>query len=158
LLHEGSRVEALTRSGYTLQGINLPGVGDTYVDPRMASALNDWMASAADQGVDLRFTSAFRINGVAVVGAVYTPVGDTSLHNAGLAVDIRYDRLTDIPGGLTADQQREIIRSTAISSGLSWGGSFGDRVHFFIDPYGQAGSNRLSLIQTQQQAYRFLNK
>lgn len=154
----GSRQEALTRSGYTLEGVNLPGVGDTDLDPRMASSVNAWMALSADQGVDLHFNSAFRVSGEPVVGAVFTPAGDTSFYNAGLAVDIRYDRLADIPGGLTGDQQRSIIRSTAASAGLTWGGSFGDRVHFFIDPYGAAGPNRSSLIQTQQDAYRILKK
>lgn len=146
----------MTRSGYTLESVNLPGVGNAYLDPRMATAVQGWMSLAADQGKDIRFNSAFRISGEPVSGAVFTPAGDTSLHNAGLAVDIRYDRLSDISGGLAGNQQRSILRSSAAAAGLSWGGTFGDRVHFYIDPYGRPGPNRSSLIQTQQEAYRLL--
>jgi hypothetical protein len=159
LLHLGSRVEALTRSGYTLLRISLPGYGDAYVDPRMATALQGWVDLAAMQGVNITFNSAFRGSGQPVSGAVYTPAGDNSLHNAGLAVDVRYGRLQDIPGGLTATDQQRILRDTASQAGLSWGGNFSqpDTVHFYIDPYGRPGSGRTSLIQTQQDAFNFLN-
>ncbi|VTU46443.1 Filamentous hemagglutinin (plasmid) [Variovorax sp. SRS16] len=158
LLHLGNSVEALTRSGYTLVPISLPGYGDAYVDPRMATALEDWMGLAADQGVTITFNSSFRVSGQPVSGAVYTPAGDSSLHNAGLAVDVRYGKLEDISGGLTADQQRAILRDTAAQAGLSWGGNFSkpDDVHFYIDPYGVAGIGRIGLIQTQQSAFNFL--
>ena len=158
LLHSGARVAALTRSGYTLEDIPLPGLGDSYADPRMASALKKWIELSSAEGVNIKFNSAFRLSGHVVNGAVYTPAGDSSLHNAGLAVDIRYDKLVDIPGGLTADQQRQILRRTASLSGLAWGGNFSkpDNVHFFIDPYGKPGPGRSSLIQTQQDAHGFL--
>ncbi|RYH62905.1 MAG: hypothetical protein EON54_08890, partial [Alcaligenaceae bacterium] len=159
LLHLGSRVEALTRSGYTLLRISLPGYGDAYVDPRMATSLQGWIDLAAAQGVNINFNSAFRGSGQPVSGAVYTPAGDNSLHNAGLAVDVRYGRLQDIPGGLTAADQQRILRDTASQAGLSWGGNFAqpDTVHFYIDPYGRPGAGRTSLIQTQQDAFNFLN-
>ncbi|WP_309903626.1 DUF637 domain-containing protein [Variovorax soli] len=159
LLHLGSHVAAMTRSGYTLERIALPGYGDAYVDPRLATALQDWIDQAAAAGVSIHFNSAFRISGQPVAGAVYPPAGGSSLHNAGLAVDIRYDRLQDIPGGLTGDQQRAILRSTAASAGLSWGGNFAnpDNVHFFIDPYGSPNPGRGSLINIQQDAYQYLN-
>ena len=158
LLHSGARVAALTRSGYTLEDIPLPGLGDSYADPRMASALKKWIELSSAEGVNIKFNSAFRLSGHVVNGAVYTPAGDSSLHNAGLAVNIRYDKLVDIPGGLTADQQRQILRRTASLSGLAWGGNFSkpDNVHFFIDPYGKPGPGRSSLIQTQQDAHGFL--
>jgi hypothetical protein len=156
LLHEGNSITALTRSGYTLTPVDLPGVGATYLDPRMASAVTQWIQLASDEGVDIYFNSALRVTGVPVSGAVFAPAGDASLHNAGLAVDIRYDQLQDIPDGLTGDQQRQILRETATAAGLSWGGSFGDTVHFFIDPYFAPGPNRMSLINTAQQALRFL--
>jgi hypothetical protein len=122
LLNEGGRVAALTRSGYTLLPVNLPGVGETYLDPRMASAVGDWIDLAKGKGVDIHFNSAFRTVGAPVDGAVFTPVGDTSLHNAGLAVDVRYDKLANIEGGLSGDEQRKVLRETATSAGLRWGG------------------------------------
>lgn len=84
-----------------MEGVNLPGVGDTYLDPRMATAVKEWIDPAADQGVDIHFNSAFRVSGVPVEGAVFTLAGDTSLQNAELAVNIRYGKLTDIIDGLT---------------------------------------------------------
>ncbi len=159
LLHLGSRIAALTRSGYTLERISLPGYGDAYVDPRMANALRTWIDMAAAEGVQIHFTSAFRISGQPVTGAVYPPAGNNSLHNAGLAVDIRYERLQDIPGGYTKAEQQQILKDAATKAGLLWGGSFTkpDVVHFFVDPYGAPGPGRTSLIETQQDAYNLIN-
>ena len=77
------------------------------------------------------------------------------MHSCGFAIDINYSSLSDIPDGLTGDQQRQIIRDAATAAGLSWGGDFRrpDLPHFFNDP----GGNRRQLINNAQTRYNELN-
>ena len=67
-----------------------------------------------------------------------------------VSVDVNYSSLRDVPGGLTGNQQRQIIRSTASQAGLSWGGNFStpDRPHFYFDP-----GNRGQRIIVAQRSY-----
>jgi hypothetical protein len=97
--------------------------------------------------VTIKFNSAFRAqdkqNSLRGDPTAITPARQ-SLHSAGFAVDVNYSSLRNIPGGLTGDQQRTILKDTAADAGLSWGGNFRtpDPPHFFRDP----GGDRSKLI------------
>jgi len=127
--------------------VTLPGLGNSFLDSGMADRVDTWTQSAAGRGVDLSFNSAYRPqaaqNALHTNPAAITPA-TLSLHSAGFAVDVNYSSLRNIPGGLTGDQQRVIIRDTATQAGLSWGGLFRpmDPPHFYSDP----GGDRQQLI------------
>jgi len=60
-----------------------------------------------------------------------------SLHSAGLAVDIGdFDDFSD--------DKKLAVRKAAEQAGLSWGGTFGDTIHFYLDPI--PGQDRTKLI------------
>ena len=134
---------------------NLRGTGATYLDSDMAPRVDRWVEMARAQGVDLTFNEAFRTNADQIAmqsnpNAITPAQAGSSLHEAGFAVDVNYSSLRDVPGGLTGNQQRQIIRSTASQAGLSWGGNFStpDRPHFYFDP-----GNRGQRIIVAQRSY-----
>lgn len=132
-----------------MQRVTLPGLGASYLDSGMAARVDEWVDAASGQGVVLRFNSAYR-DAARQAGLRGDPNAITpaqlSLHSAGFAVDVNYSSLRGIPGGLTGNQQRAVIRSTATDAGLSWGGSFArpDPPHFYFDP--APGGDRQALI------------
>lgn len=142
-----------------MQRVSLPGLGASYLDSGMAARVDEWMESASGQGVALRFNSAYR-DAVRQAGLRGDPNAITparlSLHSAGLAVDVNYSSLRDIPSGLTGNQQRDVIRNTAADAGLSWGGSFrpSDPPHFYFDPL--PGGDRQTLIDEAASQVRAL--
>lgn len=140
--------------------VNLRGLGSTFLDDTFSPRVDSWAAAASTRGVELNFNSAFRSTeaqaGLATDPNAVTPApAGGSLHEAGFAVDVNYTSLRDIPGGLSGDQQRNIIRETATQAGISWGGAFRtpDPPHFFVEPSGDRGA----LIRAAQQRYTQLN-
>jgi hypothetical protein len=137
-----------------LQGLRLRGIGDTYLDDQFSPRVEEWIELARAQGVDLTFNEAFRTSAYQAALAnnpnAITPANaGTSLHEAGFAVDVNYSSLSNIPGGLTGNQQRQIIRDTASQAGISWGGNFTnpDPPHFYVDP----GNRTQRIIDAQRQ-------
>jgi len=121
----------------------LPGVGGaafhTYLDSAFATVVAGWIALSSQMGVDIEFESAFRTQAEQDDIRTKNPkAAVVSLHSAGWAVDIKWNKLN------IYKQMMVIICS--IECGLSWGGSaFGDYydpAHFFVEPEG----NRKSLV------------
>ena len=121
--------------------VNLPGLGKTFLDAEMAIKVKAWIQAAQAKGVDLHFNSAYRDqarqSSLRHDPRAITPA-ERSLHSAGLAVDVQYSSLRHRRGGMTADQQRTVIRETAAQAGLKWGGDFKkkDPPHFYLEPAG----------------------
>jgi hypothetical protein len=120
---------------------NLPGWGQTYLDSEFAPKVDAFIQNARDSGVELRFTSGYRTperqkelrdaylaNGSNGTGIVAAPA-EKSRHSTGLAVDVNYSDYGNAPA------TQKIIRDAAQKAGLSWGGAYGDPVHFeYIPP------------------------
>lgn len=111
--------------------MNLPGLGDTYLDKSMAPRVETFISEASAHGVNLHFNSAYRTpeHQAALRNDpnAITPA-DNSLHSAGFAVDVNYSSLPT--------NQQTVIRNAAAAAGLNWGGNFhsSDPPHFYIDP------------------------
>ena len=137
-----------------LKKVTLNGLGDTYLDKDIAADVVSFEKEAKDKGITLVFNSAYRTpekqESLKDDASAITPA-DKSLHSAGLAVDVNYSSLKDIPGGLTGDQQRTKIREAATKAGLNWGGNFKDTdpPHFYKDP----GTSRDTLIKNATDSY-----
>ncbi|TDV30472.1 RHS repeat-associated core domain-containing protein [Stenotrophomonas sp. CC22-02] len=142
-----------------MQRVTLSGLGSSYLDSGMAARVDEWVDSASGQGVELRFNSAYR-DAARQAGLRGDPNAITparlSLHSAGFAVDVNYSSLRNVPGGLSGDEQRSVIRSTAADAGLSWGGAFrpSDPPHFYFDP--TPGGDRQPLIDEAARQVRAL--
>jgi hypothetical protein len=78
-----------------------------------------------------------------------------SLHPTGNAVDVSYSSLSKVVAGLTPDQQRTLIRETARSAGLVWGGTFQtpDPPHFQSDPWGTSAAGLAQRREAASSAY-----
>ena len=133
---------------------DLPGLGRTYLDSEFAPKVDAFIENARRQGVNLVFESGYRTpdrNQALVTnpGKDDYPAVPQSLHRAGLAVDVRYKG--------QGDQIQRIIRESADSAGLSWGGKFvpPDVVHFYFDP--SPGADRTSLIDNFDEQVRGLS-
>ncbi|MEG2568220.1 MAG: RHS repeat-associated core domain-containing protein, partial [Acinetobacter sp.] len=124
-------VQSIDPLGLTLIAVNLPGLGDTYLDDSFYTNVQSFITNASDNGVELHFNSAYRSpqhqadlhNDPNAI----TPA-DHSLHSCGFAVDVNYSVLSN--------SQQEIIRKAATDAGLDWGGEFrrSDPPHFYIEP------------------------
>ena len=130
-----------TGDGRTAVAVNLPGLPDTtYLDSEFAPKVNDFVKYAKDAGFPLNFASAYR-GQEKQTEMVQNKEGkmpaDKSLHSAGLAVDV--DGFDALP-----EPSKLAVRKAADQAGLSWGGTFGDDRHFFIDPI--PGKDRTELI------------
>ena len=153
----GNPVSFVDPMGLDLVRVNLPGIGPTYLDNGFSLAVNEFIADAASRGVNITVNSAYRTpsqqSALQNDPNAITPA-DTSLHSCGFAVDVNYSSLGDIPGGLSGNDQRKIIRDTAAAAGLSWGGNFRktDPPHFYVDP-----GSRTEWIQHATTTYRQLN-
>lgn len=129
-------------TGRTMVRVDLPGLGPTFLDAEMARRVQAFIATAHRHGVDLHFNSAYRSqahqDGLRGQPEAIVPA-DRSLHSAGLAVDVQYTSLRDTPNGLTARQQRAVVRAAAAKAGLKWGGRFhrADPPHFYMEPAGK---------------------
>lgn len=127
-------------AGGKMVEVNLPGLGKTFLDAEMATKVKAWIRAAHAKGVDLHFNSAYRDqakqSSLRHDPKAITPT-ERSLHSAGLAVDVQYSSLRNRPG-MTARQQRTVIRETAAQAGLKWGGDFKkkDPPHFCMEPAG----------------------
>ncbi len=123
-------LSALT--GSRLVVVRLPGLGNAFLAERTARKVDTWMRLGKAQGVTPRFNSAYR---TAAKNAAVGGKAD-SLHRAALATDVQFDSLQDIPDGLSGQEQRDILESTAKAAGLKWGGDWSnpDRHHFYDDP------------------------
>ena len=144
-----------------LQQARLRGIGNTYLDDKFAPRVNNWIDLSHAKGVDLTFTEAFRTTeyqaAMALNPNAITPAtAGSSLHEAGFAVDVNFSSLRDIPGGLTGNQQRQIIRDTAAEAGIRWGGNFrrADPPHFYVDPGGRVEK----IIDAQRRYCQFSGK
>jgi D-alanyl-D-alanine dipeptidase len=137
----------------------LPGIGTTYLDSHFLPMVQRFISEARTRGVNLTFNEAFRPSGYQAIlrgdpAAITPAAAGSSLHEAGFAVDVNFDSLRNIPGGMTGDQQRQAILAAATAAQLSWGGQFvhpgPDRPHFYYDP----GGDRQALVRQAQADYR----
>ena len=123
--------------GLELMPISLPGIGNTYLDNSVVPSVQNFINYAKKNGVNPNFNSAYRTplkqQSLLKDPKAITPASN-SLHSCGYAFDVDYNSLRDISNGLTADQQRKILRDAANKAGLSWGGAFGDGPHFYTEP------------------------
>ena len=136
--------------GLELVSVRLPGLGHTYIDSSMVEPISNFVAAAAQSGVDISFSSAFRstktqmaLNGFNST----TPARPgTSLHEAGYAIDIHWRQ---IPA-----EDRQSVVDAATEAGLSWGGHFRrrDPVHFYMNPH----RGRSRSIREAQRRYQCL--
>jgi hypothetical protein len=122
------------------------------LDPRMVESVQQFVRYAADDGVEIQFSSAMRTPAGQdrLTGTVVPPAKD-SLHLAGLAVDIKYDTVK-VPSGMTRTDAQGILRASAKLAGLEWGGPFTpkpDRPHFYLEISRQAGSALIYSAQEQ---------
>jgi RHS repeat-associated protein len=154
---DGDPVNRIDPSGLESQlvmiiPVSLPGIGRTYLDINMAATVDRFSFFAAEKGVELQFNSAYRSPAAqrALQGdpSAITPAS-TSLHSTGNAVDVQFNSLRDIPGGLTGDEQRAAILEAAETAGLKWGGEFSnpDPPHFYLDPFSDLSQRREAIEQ-----------
>ena len=136
--------------GLELVRINLPGLGRTYIDSSMVEPVSNFVSNAAESGVNIRFSSAFRSTetqrALTPANSTTPATPGTSLHEAGYAVDIHWRQ---IPAS-----ERQAVVDAAAEAGLSWGGDFKrkDPVHFYRSPPGR----RSRAIRDAQKRYRCL--
>jgi LAS superfamily LD-carboxypeptidase LdcB len=118
--------------------VDLPGRPGSYLDSEFAPEVDAFVRYAREAGHELSFSSAYRPqegqDDLITSGKGRMPAKH-SLHSAGLAVDIG-----DFDG--FAESKKLAIRKAAERAGLSWGGTFGDTIHFYLDP----GHDRRELI------------
>jgi hypothetical protein len=124
----------------TAVAIDLPGQPGTYLDSEFAPKINAFVQYAREAGHDIQLSSGYRTQAeqdeLRRSGKGKMPA-EKSLHSAGLAVDVNnFDNLSA--------SEKLAIREAAERAGLSWGGTFGDDRHFFIDPI--PGQDRTQLI------------
>lgn len=128
--------------------VALPGLGTTLLDRDFAQRVQAWRELNSNSGISLTFSEGFRTterqgdmekNPKAIIPAK----AGTSLHEAGRAVDVRGTSKLDIQGLLS------IVVENARSVGISWGGSFADAPHFYLEVPG-GRNNRGTYIQRAQ--------
>jgi hypothetical protein len=121
-------------------------------DGLIANKVTDFFNSMRDQGIPAELRSGLRTeagqravqgnkNGGAQAGR--------SLHQAGLAFDINWEKLTP--------SQQVAARSTAAGLGLKWGGAFRnnyDAEHFYVDPFPNIDARQAYIRNLQQTAPR----
>lgn len=111
--------------------VELPGVGQTYLDESIVPRVQRFIERAAEEGVALHFNSAYRTpqHQAALRNDpnAITPATN-SLHSAGFAVDVNFSTLPP--------EHREIVLRAAQDAGLQWGGDFRrpDPPHFYVEP------------------------
>jgi RHS repeat-associated protein len=134
--------------GLLLCPVTLPGIGHTYLDDSFIPLVQAWIDLSQHAGIDLNFTEAFRTSAyqAALAGnpnATTPAAPGNSLHEAGYAVDISWNRLTAV--------QQDQVLDFADTAGLDWGGDFKrpDPVHFYHDP-----GNRKDKIRDAQARYK----
>jgi len=126
--------------GRTAGRVDLPGRPGSYLDSEFAPKVDAFIRYAREAGHDITFSSADRTQArqdeIRGRGEGKMPAKQ-SLHSAGLAVDV--NDFDGLPEPTKLD-----IRKAADRAGLSWGGTFGDDRHFFVDPI--PGQDRTQLI------------
>jgi hypothetical protein len=134
---ESPQQAAPSTGGRTAMAVDLPGLPETtYLDGEFAPKIDAFIKYAREAGHELRFTSAYRTpekQQYMIDHHIGITPAPNSLHKAGLAVDVDFPK-----------ESQSIIRHAAERAGLSWGGAFGDPVHFYFDPI--PGQDRTDLI------------
>ncbi len=143
---DNNPINAYDPSGLELVRVDLPGLPGTYLDSSFLPLIQNFIAYAAENGVDLHFNSAYRTpehqaelqNDPNAI----TPA-DHSLHSAGYAIDINFSVLPE--------SQQQVILDAADQAGINWGGDFNrpDPPHFYLEPTG----GRDEAIQNATQDY-----
>jgi RHS repeat-associated protein len=118
--------------------VTLPGTEGkslfTWLDARFAVSVNNFINFCANVGIDIEITSAYR---TMAQQAKINPDVKYSLHSAGWAIDINWNKLDDM--------QTIIVGLAAAIYNLEWGGYWPDpdNVHF----YGTPSQDRVALIE-----------
>ena len=120
-----------------------------YLHPTIVEKVTGFMDELFRSRVPVKITEAFRTKDMQglVEGNEYGGVAPgSSLHEAGYAIDINWNHLTD--------PQRALTLELARKHGLSWGGNFRkpDPVHFYVDPFGSL-ADRAAAIRAAPQEY-----
>jgi hypothetical protein len=126
--------------GRTAVRVDLPGRPGSYLDSEFAPKVDAFIRYAREAGHDITFSSADRTpenqDDPRTSGKGRMPAKQ-SLHSAGLAVDIGdFDNFSKA--------KKLAVRKAAERAGPSWGGTFGDTIHFYFDPI--PGQDRTDLI------------
>jgi hypothetical protein len=136
--------------GRTAVRVDLPGRPGGYLDSEFAPKVDAFVRYAREAGHDISFSSADRTqenqDDLRTSGKGRMPAKQ-SLHSAGLAVDIG-----DFDG--FSDAKKLAVRKATERAGLSWGGTFGDTIHFYFDPI--PGQDRTELINNFGEQVRHL--
>jgi hypothetical protein len=119
-----------------------------YVDDSIYDRVVGFIGELNAAGVPIAVTDAFRTNGMQALltGNQYGGVSyGTSLHEAGYAIDVNWNDLTNA--------QRALTLQMADKYGMSWGGGFRptDPVHFFVDPFNSMGDRKAAIKGTQKE-------
>ena len=126
--------------GRTAVAADLLGQPGTYLDSEFAPKVDAFIKYTREAGHDIQLSSGYRTqkeqDDLRRSGRGKMPAKQ-SLHSAGLAVDV--NGFDGLPEPTKLD-----IRRAADRAGLSWGGTFGDDRHFYLDPI--PGQDRTELI------------
>lgn len=134
--------------GLKLCALNLPGMGDTYLDDSIAPLVEDFIRRNTANGIDVRFTEAFRPTSYQEAltqnpnATTPAPPG-TSLHEAGFGFDIRWRQMRP--------EDRRTVVENARLAGLRWGGNFKkpDPVHFYKEVPGGRAQRSIYIKEAQ---------
>ena len=130
---DGNPLSFVDPFGLELVSVRLPGLGNTYIDSSMVGPISAFVDNAAQAGVDVVFSSAFRTTKTQMAlnsqNSTTPAAPGTSLHEAGYAIDIHWRQ---IPAS-----DRQAVVDAAAEAGLLWGGHFRrrDPVHFYMNPH-----------------------
>jgi RHS repeat-associated protein len=118
--------------GKIIVPVNLPGIGNTYLDYEFYLLVQTWIDLADECGIEIQMQKkpygAFRTPWEQRdIRAQYPDLASEgpSLHECGFAVDIRWYSLSET--------QRKDVVEIAAGLGIEWGNSFGEAWHFYME-------------------------
>ena len=115
--------------GRILVPVNLPGIGNTFLDYNFYVLVQDWINCAAECGIEIQIRGprgSFRTTEMQQEIRELSPdlaSKGTSVHECGFAVDINWYSLSET--------QQEKVVGLATELGIEWGNSFGEPWHFY---------------------------
>lgn len=146
---------------HQLEKITLEGNKNKVVlNYMIADKIKQWFELNNKSGISLKISEVFRTtlgqeNMVENPNAKSPAKPGNSLHEAGLAIDIRMSFLTE--------EQKNIVIENAQKIGISWGGNFNDKKlaeqekhHFYFEVEGGT-SNRSKFINSAQKDFKTVN-
>ena len=139
-------VNYIDKNGLKLCKINLPGLGDAYIDDKFYPLIKDFLKRNKESGADILFNYAFRSTEQqkSFINNPNAAMPGNSLHEAGFAVDIKWARIPE--------KQKENVIKHAKKAGLSSGAGFKEPWHFYKEVPG-GRNNRPQYIKNAQEDF-----